>query len=397
MRERAITSIPIGLALLSTLGAALLHCSSNTTNSQAQPPPSPPPLSTQQAIDLRVQVLSSLDCDDPLIFCIDARGNGQFDAYPTDIGPNDKLVIQVVDDPASLDDETLTISADGQADPAKIVVAKAPSVTAGGDAASDSDAASDAAPTPTVNTASSNAVVTNPAKWTRIMVTTITPPLGATTMRVKFRRLKTSTQAVIAEQEILFKVSLGKRYVETGLLLPFVFRGKREVELADVPGTGAHTVESREGLRVPLALSLNIFPLGLRDTRHQSYDAVTKKWRSENLFYYGLRSVFLQIGTTLSFTELPFRDWFLGVGYRLGIGASVSMGVGLVRGQFPTENVGYGYLLPAGSNVTYSQEKYMARFYFGVTVPIEVLRGILATFTQINALSSSSSAPKGAT
>lgn len=374
---------------------------------------------TDSTVDVQVaaaevhlnDVLDDLSCNDPRIYCIDPTGAPLYGAYPTTVGPKDTIRVQVVGNPNEQVNVTCRLSADG-VEPAE---RRFPGSAADGGTGT--------------NQVSADAALGTWQHWSLLNIT-LPVPDAVHSFTVRYSCTDNSNGVVTQKNSLVFTVNGGIRYLETGLMVPFIFRGKRNVVGEPISSTGTSSLGVKEDLLVVPALSVTVYPWGAVDERPQvldrsDYEKCVEKEQKEDAGtadaaigdgsadgghapapskcvhpaptmepwwkFYLFRRFGLQFGTRLDFTEQSFREWFLGVNYRFYEGASVSVGMAFVQGSFINSNAGVGYTVTDPG--PYYSDRYMARPYIALTLSTRALQGILSTFISIENAASGARSP----
>ena len=144
-------------------------------------------------------------------------------------------------------------------------------------------------------------------------------------------------------------INHGHYYLSAGVLVPFVVNGSRSVTTSPVAGTSNKELRVEEDLHVTAALMLNVYPFGGRERG--------SVWSfSPDQFYFG--AVFEPIA-----------------------GLSANAGVAVLRGQFPPDGFEAGMLVTEGAPEP--DKRYMARFYAGLTMSLDILDTMMAAKSAI--------------
>jgi len=192
----------------------------------------------------------------------------------------------------------------------------------------------------------------------------------------------TSTDAVKTTNS--FPVVQGRYYVDLGLLVPFTFRGERNVVGEELPGSGAQRLAVEHEMPTPaLAAMLNVFPGGRRVGIFQSF-AEQKRCiapgrracRKINRQRGAANSLGFQLGLDLDFTD-PADAFYLGTLFEPISGLSFNAGLSVRKGEFLRAGQREGQLIVEDSDLT-PKIWPIARPYVGVTLSLDIVRALIA-------------------
>jgi hypothetical protein len=191
-------------------------------------------------------------------------------------------------------------------------------------------------------------------------------------LSVDFTRIERGSRTPSIEKHYDLVIDNGRYYVEPALLVPFVYRGSRTVDLTPTVSGTELRVGVAEDWHVTGAAMINVFPLGRQKGQISSFRNCRYKSCVDN--WLGA-----QLGAGL---DPIFRDWYMGVVFEPVSGLTVGFGASLLKGEFLIPGRAVGMLLPsAGVPVKYSD--YMVRAYFGLSLTLDILetldRGATAT------------------
>ena len=191
-------------------------------------------------------------------------------------------------------------------------------------------------------------------------------------LSVDFTRVERGSRSPSIEKHYDVVIDNGRYYVEPALLVPFIYKGSRSIELTPTVSGTELRVGIQQDWRVTGAAMINVFPLGrqkgqVSSFRYCRYRSCVDNWLGA------------QFGAGL---DPLFRDWYLGIVLEPISGFTVGFGASLLKGEFLAPGRAEGMLLPTGDAlVKYSD--YMVRPYFGLSLTLDILetldRGATAT------------------
>jgi hypothetical protein len=180
-------------------------------------------------------------------------------------------------------------------------------------------------------------------------------------LAIDFTRLERGSRAPSVEKHYEVIIDNGKYYVEPSLLVPFVYRGNRMVELTPTVSGTELRIGIEQDWHITGALMLNVFPFGrqkgqITSFRNCRYRSCIDNWLGA------------QFGASL---DPFFQEWYLGVLFEPISGLGVGFGGALLKGEFLAPGRAEGMLLPSASAaVTHSD--YMVRAYFGLSFTLDI-------------------------
>lgn len=181
-------------------------------------------------------------------------------------------------------------------------------------------------------------------------------------LAIDFTRLERGSRTPSVEKHYEVIIDNGRYYVEPALLVPFVYRGARTVELTPTVSGTELRVGIRQDWHVTGAVMVNVFPLGRQRGQISSFRTCRYKSCIDN--WLGV-----QFGASLN----PFfQEWYSGVIFEPVSGLTLGFGASLLKGEFLAPGRAEGMLLPSTSaSVNYSE--YMVRPYFGLSFTLDIL------------------------
>jgi hypothetical protein len=188
----------------------------------------------------------------------------------------------------------------------------------------------------------------------------------------------TNPTLVIEAHPFTISVDEGYHFLEAGLLVPLVLNGNRQIVGTVIPNTSLQALHVKEDLHVAFGIAFNIYPFAVANS-YSIFDRGVP-------WYEPLRGIGFQGGTNIDFTSNSFSEWYIGLGYRLMKGASLSGGIAMLRGQFLPAGYVDGMLVP--SSGIQQDTKYMFRPYVGVTLSTDILGTLSNVFANITKASS---------
>ena len=149
--------------------------------------------------------------------------------------------------------------------------------------------------------------------------------------------------------------------VEPALLVSFVCKGERTIDLASTPSGTERRVGLQEDWHVAAAAMLDVFPLG----RQKGHISSFRDCRSRSCVENWLGA---QVGFGLDST---FHDWYAGIVLEPLSGLALNMGAALRQGEFLAKGNSEGMFLGSADQLN-KYTAYVVRPYFGVTVTLDL-------------------------
>jgi hypothetical protein len=423
-------TLPVGgrkWTILPALAALLIfgECATPGQKDRGDPRPAP---GAEGLLDSKSDIVRQ--CAARLVFCVDANGNALAGETDPRVAPGDSLTVDVVDCASNFPSgQVIRLESVGTS-PAFVVSpgagGAAGGVGGGGPAGSSGAAgtmggagapgggtgagaqlpnlasaagAAGAAGSPGAAGAGDAGAGTGPQEVLLAQIHIPDIPAG-TSLTVTFHRYQTvsPTAAVLAQRSLDFNVGKNGYTFEPTILFPTIFDGSRTI--TPIPTTGGRTAvvhadESNLGALDNISLGINIYPLGYPPEKCPfAKDASASQvlvpfvcnWR------FILKPLALQIGTSISHNA--FHQYYVGAGYGVVRGITVTFGTAFVQGDFFGPTIFEGQVIPSGMSLPPGavEQKYMLRPYFGVSLSPEILESALQVLNQVKSL-----APPGPT
>ena len=172
-------------------------------------------------------------------------------------------------------------------------------------------------------------------------------------------------------RDYVFDVERERYFLEVGLALPFVYKGERRLVANSVPGTGERTLGVEQDWSKQVAIMLNFFPFGGRQS-DLIWVGNDPKWAASLIGF--------QIGHSLDIKD-PLDRWYAGLVLEPIAGLSLNGGAVLVQGEFVKPNQRLGMLLTPGQSPD-ADTHAMFRFYAGVTLTLDIVNTISTAITE---------------
>ena len=355
-------------------------------------------------------------CAARLVFCVDANGNALPGETDPRVSPGDSLTVDVVDYTSSFPlGQVIRLESVGTS-PSVVIspgaggAGPAPDGGVGGGRGGSSGAAGKMGGAGAPNLASdagaagspgADAVTgagdagagTGPEQGLLAQIHIPDVPAG-TSLIVTFHRYQTAAPnaTVLAQRSLDFNVGKNGYTFEPTILFPTIFDGSRTI--APVPTTGGRTAvvhadESNLGAMDNISLGINIYPLGYPPEKcpyakdagpAQLFVPFVCNWK------FIAKPLALQIGTSISHNA--FHQYYVGAGYGIVRGITVTFGTAFVQGDFFGPTIFEGQSIPSGTSLPPGavEQKYMLRPYFGVSLSPEILESALQVLNQVKSL-----------
>ena len=184
---------------------------------------------------------------------------------------------------------------------------------------------------------------------------------GADALSIDFARTERGSKAPSSDKHYEIIVDSGRYFVEPALLVSFVYKGERTIDLASTPSGTERRVGLQEDWHVAAAAMLDVFPLG----RQKGHISSFRDCRSRSCVENWLGA---QVGFGLDST---FHDWYAGIVLEPLSGLALNMGAALRQGEF--------WRRATPRDVSWLSDQlnkytaYVVRPYFGVTVTLDLL------------------------
>jgi hypothetical protein len=360
--------------------------------------------------------LPEQECASRLVFCIDVNGLALPGERDPRVGPGETLTVDVVDRRSSLlPGQVLRLEASSGSAPYTRIVEDLKSSSSGTAGLPPGDAGADALPPAAATDAGviADASVTpsdaGGSAETRVPTDRMTEAkelLGqihiddiqqGTRLIVKFRRYENAslTSALLAERELPFDIGANGYYFEPTFMFPTTFNGERviaPVSTADGRFSVVHAKQSNIGALENVSLGVNIYPFGYPPSKcpYPTSGYGFSTWIPFVCHPKLLaKPVVLQVGTSISHDA--FREYFIGGGYSVVRGVTVSVGAAFVRGDFFGPTLFEGQVVPTGALLPSHavEQKYMIRPYFSVSLSPDILSSALQVLNQAKTLAPS--------
>lgn len=180
-------------------------------------------------------------------------------------------------------------------------------------------------------------------------------------LAVDFTRMERGSRTPSVEKHYELIIDNGRYYLEPALLVPFVYRGVRTVELTPTVSGTEIRLGIEQDWHITAAAMLNVFPLGRQKGQISSFRSCRYRSCIDN--WLGA-----QVGASL---DPFFQEWYLGVLFEPVSGLSVGFGGAILKGEFLAPGRAVGMLLPSGdASVKFSD--YMVRPYFGMSFTLDI-------------------------
>ncbi len=177
-----------------------------------------------------------------------------------------------------------------------------------------------------------------------------------------------------------FSVPIGTPgyYFEPTILFPTVFGGNRTIVGAPMVGGKEEILgvqQSNLGAIENVAVGLNIYPFGYPGSCINRSAWVTIFGICNG--YQILGPFALQVGVAVA--NNAFRNYYVGAGYSVIKGVSLTAGAAFVQGQFFGRSIYPGEIVPISANgqIDGVETKYMVAPYFGVSISPAIINTIV--------------------
>jgi hypothetical protein len=190
--------------------------------------------------------------------------------------------------------------------------------------------------------------------------TTFEVPFGETNVSIDVTRTDRGGRSSAATKHYEIPIDNGRYHLELGLLIPFVEKGRRNVELNPPTGTQLR-VDVQEDWRVTGAVMIDYFPFGRARGQVSSF----KNCKIAGCYDNWLA---LQFGTGL---DEPLKSWYFGLLFEPASGIGVSAGGAFLKGEFLPPGTSEGMILQSPSALQ-TDTSMMLRAYVGVTLTLDL-------------------------